>query len=137
MHNAMYDHGTYILDGNSEIGAHVRRNICYLICSRHLIKSRAVTNQKKNLLQKGLFLYAYATCSELSSYLSTILINIGYTCLQLDEFLQTRYTSLGRCIILWVYLYINIYIYRRFAHIDPGICTPYTSSSHQKVLEEI
>ena len=25
------------LDGNSEIGAHVRSNLCYLICLRHLI----------------------------------------------------------------------------------------------------
>ena len=27
-----------ILDGNPEIGAHVRSNLCYLICLRHLIK---------------------------------------------------------------------------------------------------
>ena len=32
-----------ILDGNSKIGAHVRRNLSYLICLRHLIGSRAVT----------------------------------------------------------------------------------------------
>ena len=31
-----------ILDGNSEIGAHVRSNLCYLICLRHLIRPRAV-----------------------------------------------------------------------------------------------
>ena len=30
-------------DGNSEIGAHVRINLCYLICLRHLIRSRVVT----------------------------------------------------------------------------------------------
>ena len=30
-----------ILDGNSEIGAHVRSNLCYFICLRHLIRSRA------------------------------------------------------------------------------------------------
>ena len=30
---------------NAEIGAHVRRNICYLICSRHLTRSRVVTSQ--------------------------------------------------------------------------------------------
>ena len=29
-----------ILDGNSEIGAHVRSNLCYLIFLRHLIISR-------------------------------------------------------------------------------------------------
>ena len=32
------------LDGNSEIGAHVRSNVCYLICLRHVIRSKAVTN---------------------------------------------------------------------------------------------
>ena len=32
-----------ILDGNSLKGAHVRRNISYSTCSRHLITSRAVT----------------------------------------------------------------------------------------------
>ena len=34
-----------LIDGNSEIGAHVRSNLCYLICLRHLIRSRAVTNR--------------------------------------------------------------------------------------------
>ena len=33
-----------ILDGNSKIGAHIRNTICYLICCRHLIRSRAITN---------------------------------------------------------------------------------------------
>ena len=33
-----------ILDGISEIGAHVWRNLCSLICLRHLIGSREVTN---------------------------------------------------------------------------------------------
>ena len=28
-----------ILDGNSVIGAHVRSNLCYLICVRRLIRS--------------------------------------------------------------------------------------------------
>ena len=39
-----------ILDGNLEIGAHVRSHLCYLICLRHLLGSTAVTNSpKKNL----------------------------------------------------------------------------------------
>ena len=33
-----------ILDGDSEIGAHVRIDLGYLICSRHLLRLRAVTN---------------------------------------------------------------------------------------------
>ena len=34
-----------ILDGNSEIGAHVRSNLCYLICLGHWIRSRVVINR--------------------------------------------------------------------------------------------
>ena len=49
-----------ILDGNLEIGApHVRSNICYLICLRHLIGSRAVTNRICSL-RKDLFSFVRA-----------------------------------------------------------------------------
>ena len=34
-----------ISGGNSEIGGHIRSNLCYLICVRHLIRSRAVANR--------------------------------------------------------------------------------------------
>ena len=34
-----------VLDGKSEKDAHVSSNLCYLICSRHSIRSWAVTNQ--------------------------------------------------------------------------------------------
>ena len=34
-----------ILHGISEIGAHVKSNICYLICSRHLIRMRSIRNR--------------------------------------------------------------------------------------------
>ena len=34
-----------ILDGNSEIGAHVKSNLCYLICLRRFIRSRAVKDR--------------------------------------------------------------------------------------------
>ena len=34
-----------ILNGNLEIGAHVRSNLCILICSRKMIRSREVTNR--------------------------------------------------------------------------------------------
>ena len=33
-----------IIAGNSEIGVHVRCNLCYLICLMHWIRSREVTN---------------------------------------------------------------------------------------------
>ena len=32
----------FILDGNSEIDAHVRSDLCYFICLRHLIRSRVI-----------------------------------------------------------------------------------------------
>ena len=32
----------HILDGNSEIDAHVRSNLCNCMCVRHLIRSRAI-----------------------------------------------------------------------------------------------
>ena len=54
--------GTHILDGTSEIGAHVRSNLCYLIGLRHLISSRNVTIP---ILFGLIFLHACATCSEL------------------------------------------------------------------------
>ena len=34
----------FILDGKSEIGAYVRSNPCYLICLRHLIRSKTFIN---------------------------------------------------------------------------------------------
>ena len=39
-------HGTYLRWLNSEIGAHVRMYLCYLICLRHLEGSIAVTYRK-------------------------------------------------------------------------------------------
>ena len=59
------------LDGDSEIGAQVRINLCYLICLRHLIRSRAVTNRifsTKSLI----FLHACATRSRLPSNTSAM-----------------------------------------------------------------
>ena len=48
-----------ILDGKSEIGAHVRSNLCYLSCLRHLIRSRAVINHIF-FLRKDLFSFMRA-----------------------------------------------------------------------------
>ena len=39
-----------ILDGNSEICTHVRNNLCYLICLKQLLRSRAVTMNMLALL---------------------------------------------------------------------------------------
>ena len=48
-----------ILDGNSELGAQVRSNLCYLICLRHLLWSGAVT-KRIFFLQKDLFSFMRA-----------------------------------------------------------------------------
>ena len=52
-----------ILDGNSRIGAHVRSNLCYLICLRYLIRSRAVTNRIFFSPKRSIFLHACAKFS--------------------------------------------------------------------------
>ena len=49
----------FILDGNSEIEAHVRSNLCYLTCIRLLIKARAVTNRIFSIL-KDIFSFILA-----------------------------------------------------------------------------
>ena len=48
-----------LLDGHSEIGAHVRCHICYFICLRNLKRSRAVTNRIL-ILRKDLFSFMRA-----------------------------------------------------------------------------
>ena len=57
-----------ILDGNSETGAYVRSNLCYLSCLSHLIRSRAIENDF--FPSKTYFLQACAKCSELPSNIS-------------------------------------------------------------------
>ena len=56
----------FILDGNTKIGANVRRNFL-LICLRHLIRTRAVKYQKRLT-----FLHACEIFSELPSNVSTM-----------------------------------------------------------------
>ena len=67
-----------ILDGNSGVGAHVRSNICHLICLRDLIKSRAVTNRIFFSPNRPIFLHGCATCSKLSSNISSMIRNDGF-----------------------------------------------------------
>ena len=57
-----------ILDGNSEIGAHVRNKLCF----RHLIRSRAVSNLI-SLPKTPIYLHACATCSGFSPNISLML----------------------------------------------------------------
>ena len=58
-----------ILDGNSEIDAQVMSSLCYMICLRHLISSRAATN--RDIFWKRLISHhACASWSELPSEIS-------------------------------------------------------------------
>ena len=59
------------LYGNSEIGVHVRSNLCYLIYLRHFIGSRTGTNRIFPG-KKTFFLHACATFFELASHVSTM-----------------------------------------------------------------
>ena len=58
-----------ILDGNSEIGAHMLSDLEYLICSRHLFTSRIVTNQIRIKIN---FPHTCIACSELPSNTSAM-----------------------------------------------------------------
>ena len=81
-----------VLDGNKEIGAHVRSNLCYLI------RSRAVTNLIF-LFKRPIFLHACATCFEVLCvqevitpiYIMSYYINWGNYFLDTWYFLDTRY----------------------------------------------
>ena len=62
-----------ILDGNLEIGAHVRCNFCYFTCLRHLIECSHKSDFyffRKDLLS---YMRACATCPELPSSIITLL----------------------------------------------------------------
>ena len=63
-----------VLDGNSEIGAHVKSNLYYLTCCRHLIRSMIVTNLIF-VLRKDIFAFhVRAICAELPSNISTLVL---------------------------------------------------------------
>ena len=62
-------HGMVIL---SEKVANAESNICYLICLRHLIRSKTVTDRIFSPRKKPNFLHACATYSKLPSNMSTM-----------------------------------------------------------------
>ena len=62
----------HIWDGNSEISANLRSNLGYLICYRHLPRSRAVTNLIFFLQKRPVFLHMCATCFKLPSNMDNI-----------------------------------------------------------------
>ena len=62
-----------VLDGYSEIGAHIGSNLCYLICSWLMIRSREVTNRIFVILKDGFSIHTCATYSELPYNIVTLL----------------------------------------------------------------
>ena len=82
---------TYIRYGNSEICAHIRNNLCYLICLRPLIRSSTEKNQmffypEGPILQ---ILHACSTYSELPSNVSTM----GGTEYDLSTYIKYKQSS--------------------------------------------
>ena len=71
-----------ILDGTTEIGAHKTGNLCHMICLRHLIRWRVVTNR---IFCSDFFLHTCATCSELSSNISTMVRVQFFYCLTVSD----------------------------------------------------
>ena len=61
-----------MLDGYLEMDAHVRSDLCYLICSKHLFRSRAVTNLIFFLQMRPIFVHMCATRFEFLSNISTM-----------------------------------------------------------------
>ena len=68
-----------VWEGNSERGAHVNSNICYLICLRHLNRSRAVTN--RIFSEKKLFFQTCASYYESPSNICTICLLMHFSTL--------------------------------------------------------
>ena len=66
----------YLSDGSSEIDAHIRSNLCYLIWLRHLMRSRAVTNRFFFSPRIPFFLQMCATCSKIPSTMNTSLFTV-------------------------------------------------------------
>ena len=60
-----------ILDASSEMGAHGRNNLCYLISLRHWIRSRKVTNPIF-FQKRPIFFHACVSFSKLSSDINTM-----------------------------------------------------------------
>ena len=68
----------YFREGNSEIGAHARKNLFYLIGLRHLIRLRVVSNRFFLSPKRPIFLHACTTCSELPYNISRMKLTEEY-----------------------------------------------------------
>ena len=74
------------------------RNLCYLICLRHLIRSRAVTT-KKFSLKRPIFLNACATCSELPSNISKMFIPGRYILSKINQLQYFYHANIHKSVI--------------------------------------
>ena len=63
-----------ILYGNSGMGAHLWSDLSYLICLRHLLRSRAVTKIDFCSPKRPIYLHTCAMCFEVLSNISTMII---------------------------------------------------------------
>ena len=61
-----------LLDGNSEIGAHLSSNFCNVICLRNLLRSRAVTAALKKFMKRIYLFNVCAPIPEVPSNISTM-----------------------------------------------------------------
>ena len=101
-----------ILEGNSEIGEHVRNNLRYLICLSHLIRPRAVTNQRNVFSPKiPIFLHTCTPISELPSNISTVVVGevllMVMVCCIRTEYFTNNNSNYNRCLFL---LFIGTYL---------------------------
>ena len=87
-----------LLDGNSEIIAHVRSNLFYLICIRHLIRSICKKSEFFSL-KRSFFLQACSTCSKLPSNIRTMGIKLNG-----QPFLSGRSSSHVSTVLMFIYL---------------------------------
>ena len=78
-----------ILDGNSEIVAHVYSKIGNLICLRHLFRVAIIIFKKRPIL-----LHTCATCYELPSKISTIVWNIVVLYRMSNSLVQIHYVTI-------------------------------------------
>ena len=117
--------------GSSKISAHVKSNLCYLICLRHLVRSRALTNRiffpKINLFS----FHACATCSELLSDKVPWRAGELYRSIKLTLyiFLLVFYSQIR--------LFLGVFEYVKSTHDAPEIKCPYNPPPPAPPLRKI
>ena len=80
-----------LLDGNQNIGGHVRSNLCLLISLRHSIRSES--SHKSDPIVRPIFLRACAKCAELPSDIRRMEITVGELRAGLEMDSSTQYQT--------------------------------------------